>query len=386
MNFNLPQNITTVLNRITEHGHSAYIVGGCVRDLLCGKAPHDYDITTSALPEQIENIFENTVKTGIKHGTVTVIIDGEPIEVTTFRTDGNYSDSRRPDSVKYVSDVKFDLSRRDFTVNAMCYNEKEGLIDCFDGAQDIKCGILRAVGEPEARFREDALRILRLFRFASTLGFEIEKSTLTAAIKCAHLLQNISAERILSELKRAACGDNTAVLASLFESGGLSEYYIGKGCTESVSKLKPKQMLRLFALLNLTSFDFEKSLLTLRCSNDFKNYANKMHDLCKSHIKADKAEIKKILISCEKEILYDFLEYIRVISGTDTSQIEYTLDYIISSNEPYLISHLDISGKDIEALGFNGREIGDKLEYLLESVIDEPRLNKKENLIKLISN
>ena len=196
MKFNLPKKIEYVLDTLINSGHSAYIVGGCVRDLLCGKKPHDYDITTSALPHETQALCDKTVATGIKHGTVTVIIDGEPIEVTTFRTEHEYSDSRHPESVNFVSNVAEDLARRDFTVNAMCYNHIDGLLDLFGGKEDINNKVLKSVGEAKTRFSEDALRILRLFRFAATLDFTIEKNTFNAAIKCAPSLKNISAERI----------------------------------------------------------------------------------------------------------------------------------------------------------------------------------------------
>ncbi len=182
--FKIPQNALLVINRLTQNGYKAYIVGGCVRDILLDKTPHDFDITTNAKPNEIISLFEKTVPTGIKHGTVTVILRDEPIEVTTFRTDRDYTDNRRPDNVTFVDDLKEDLARRDFTVNALAYNKTEGLKDFFGGQDDLQNKILRAVGNPEKRFREDALRILRLFRFASTLGFSIEEQTLNDAIKC----------------------------------------------------------------------------------------------------------------------------------------------------------------------------------------------------------
>jgi len=163
MNFSLPQKIEYVLDTLISNGHKAYIVGGCVRDLLCGKEPHDYDITTSAMPHETQALFEKTIATGLKHGTVTVMIDSEPIEVTTFRTESVYNDSRHPESVNFVRDVRDDLSRRDFTVNAMCYNHIDGLIDLFGGKNDIDGKMLQAVGDAKTRFQEDALRILRLF-------------------------------------------------------------------------------------------------------------------------------------------------------------------------------------------------------------------------------
>ena len=166
MRFTLPQNIKFVLDTFYQNGHKAYIVGGCVRDLLCGITPNDYDVTTSALPNETQTIFEKTIATGIAHGTVTIMINGEPIEATTFRTESVYNDSRHPESVNFVHNVEDDLARRDFTVNAMCYNPTDGLIDLFGGVDDIKNKTLRAVGNAEQRFTEDALLILRLFRFA----------------------------------------------------------------------------------------------------------------------------------------------------------------------------------------------------------------------------
>jgi len=206
--FEIPQAQEFIINRLAQNGHKAYIVGGCVRDILLGKTPDDYDITTSATPQEIITLFEKTIPTGIKHGTVTVVVDGTAVEVTTFRTENGYTDNRRPDEVNFVSDIKEDLSRRDFTINAMAYNKQEGLIDLFDGRADLENKILRTVGNSEKRFKEDALRILRLFRFASVLGFQIEESTLHSAIENAHLLENVSRERIFTELKKAIKGEN----------------------------------------------------------------------------------------------------------------------------------------------------------------------------------
>lgn len=196
--FEIPQKIRFVMEKLTLFGHKAYIVGGCVRDILMNKIPADYDIATSATPKEVISIFEKTVPTGLKHGTVTVLIDSQPIEVTTFRTETEYTDNRHPENVEFVSDITQDLSRRDFTINAMAYNPTAGIIDCYGGKADIENKLLRCVGNAEMRFTEDALRILRLFRFASTLNFEIEKNTLNAALKKAYLLQNISRERIFA--------------------------------------------------------------------------------------------------------------------------------------------------------------------------------------------
>lgn len=167
MQFNIPENIARIINMLENAGYEAYIVGGCVRDSLMGIPPHDFDITTSALPEETERVFSEMrlIETGLKHGTVTVLSDGDPVEITTYRVDGEYLDSRRPESVTFTRNIRDDISRRDFTMNGIAYSPKRGLFDEFGGSEDIKRGIIRAIGDPEKRFREDALRILRGMRF-----------------------------------------------------------------------------------------------------------------------------------------------------------------------------------------------------------------------------
>ena len=386
MIFDLPKSIKFVLDTLINNGHDAYIVGGCVRDLLCCKTPHDFDVTTSALPEQIQLLFEKTVATGLKHGTITVIIDGEPIEITTFRTESVYNDSRHPESVNFVQDVKADLARRDFTVNAMCYNEKEGLIDIFGGVKDINNKTLRAVGNAETRFSEDALRILRLFRFAATLEFDIENDTFNAAIKCAPLLKNISAERIFTELKKAACGNNVEVISPLLETDSLSDYCITNGNLDNIYKLENNEFLRTFSLLYLTSYDLTTTLDMLKCSNGFKDYCFKMARLIKNGINADKIALKRALNYADFDIVYDCLLYLKEISNIDTFAHVSLLKEIEKHNEPYKISQLDITGNDIISVGFDGKTVGEKLEFLLNKVIESPELNHREKLLNLICN
>lgn len=203
-----PRPVVRLIRTLNEAGYEAYAVGGCVRDALLGRQPNDWDLTTSALPEQIKACFANrrVIETGIKHGTVTVLDGGVPYEITTYRLDGAYSDHRRPDSVEFVSDLKEDLRRRDFTVNAMACHPETGVVDLFGGQDDLRAGIIRCVGEPEHRFTEDALRILRALRFASTYDFAIAPATGRAALKLAPTLQNVSPERIFVELKKLLCG------------------------------------------------------------------------------------------------------------------------------------------------------------------------------------
>ena len=210
MNIRLPIYVQTALQKLNTAGHKAYIVGGCVRDSLIGRTPNDWDITTDALPEQIIAIFANdrVIPTGIQHGTVTVLLDGQPLEITTYRIDGKYSDNRRPDSVSFTQSLQEDLLRRDFTINAMAYHPKIGIVDCYSGLADLSSQRLVCVGDPEKRFAEDALRILRALRFSAQFGFSIEKMTAKAIHRLAPLLRGISAERIQAELSKMLCGEH----------------------------------------------------------------------------------------------------------------------------------------------------------------------------------
>ncbi|HBF86200.1 MAG TPA: CCA tRNA nucleotidyltransferase, partial [Clostridiales bacterium] len=210
MNLTLDAGAEKIIETLEEKGYKAYAVGGCVRDLLLGKIPDDYDVATSAFPEEVIAVFgrENVATTGLKHGTVTVILKGKPFEVTTFRSESGYSDHRRPDSVKFVGSLAEDLKRRDFTVNAVAYNGKEGLIDLYGGLSDLENGVIRAVGDPYERFSEDALRILRAARFSAALGFKVEEKTARAAEELAKDLEKVSEERIFAELTKLLAGKN----------------------------------------------------------------------------------------------------------------------------------------------------------------------------------
>lgn len=206
----IPKYVSDVLNRLEENGFSAYVVGGCVRDYLLGRPINDFDVATSALPEEMLEIFKDykTVDNGIKHGTVAVVSENKLVEVTTFRSDGTYTDSRRPDSVSFERNIEEDLARRDFTINAMAYRKSEGIIDLYGGQEDLKNRLIRCVGNPHKRFSEDALRIMRGMRFASTLGFRIEEETLSAMLETKNLLQKIAKERITSEFRGVLLGES----------------------------------------------------------------------------------------------------------------------------------------------------------------------------------
>jgi len=219
MDFWIPQKVNDIIEELIQHGYEAYAVGGCVRDMVLGREPEDWDITTSATPMEVKRIFRRTVDTGIIHGTVTVLVDKEHFEVTTYRLDGEYEDNRHPKAVSFTSSLTEDLKRRDFTINAMAYNNKEGFIDLFGGMEDIKKGLIRCVGSAKERFDEDALRILRAVRFSAQLGFIIEEETLKAIKEKVFHLNNISAERIRVELTKLILSDHPDRLEDLFETG-----------------------------------------------------------------------------------------------------------------------------------------------------------------------
>ncbi len=361
----IPEKIAFVIDTLTQNGYEAYIVGGCVRDSLLGLTPSDYDVTTSAVPEDIIGLFEKTVPTGMKHGTVTVVVENEPIEVTTFRTEGVYTDSRHPENVEFVTDLREDLSRRDFTVNAMAYNENVGLVDLFGGLSDLENKLLRAVGEPQKRFNEDALRILRLFRFASQLDFEIEKNTLNSALKLKKGLENISRERIFAEIKKALNGKAPQKTAPLIQGGGLA--FLGITQMGEIKTQNPD--LRLFSLIHETEI-----LKKLKASNKEIDFTEKMQRLL--DLKPEtKEEIKNALYLTDLSTVKAYLEY------TDTDIR--LLDEVIENNEPYSILHLAVTGEDLKELGFKGKEIGERLELMRQAVVKNPSKNKKDILLRL---
>lgn len=381
----LPKYVNCVILSLESAGFEAYAVGGCVRDMLMGIVPKDYDITTNATPKQIKSIFKNTADTGIKHGTVTVISCGVPIEVTTYRTEYGYSDNRRPDKVEFVSNIKEDLSRRDFTVNAICYNQNNGIVDLFSGQADINAKILKAVGDADTRFKEDALRILRLIRFKSVLDFDIEENTLNAAKHNAHLLSYVSSERIYGELKKAVEGINPAALEILIKCGGLESIGI-KDCKglKKLTLLKSRE-LKFYAFLKQCECDINAVLDSLKAENKTKTYINALEELNKNATYESRYEIKRLLNRYDIKPVTDYLEYISLFSAADTKVALSEIRDILNLNEPYKISHLKIDGNDLKTLGITGKDTGDTLEFLLEKVTDNPSLNQKEKLFDILN-
>lgn len=381
----LPSDTEYIIETLQKNGYEAYAVGGCVRDMLNGDTPHDFDITTSAEPEAVISLFKKTVPTGIKHGTVTVIINGVPNEVTTYRTDGEYRDHRRPDSVIFVKSLREDLARRDFTVNAMAYNKNDGLKDFFGGKQDIQNRILRAVGEPERRFYEDALRILRLFRFSSVLGFNIEENTLKAALEYAPTLKSVSAERIYSELLKTLCGKKPAALKPLTDIGGLGFLGVNTSPDYGILPLLGSADTKLFAFLYSGGADVTAALDFLRVPNKTKKAARDMLTLLNMPFPKTKPEIKEMLYLTSPLSVENYFDY-KAAYGENCENARNMLSEIIENAEPYKISDLKIRGEDLKKLGIRGRETGEMLEALRKYVIPDPTLNTKSRLLEEIKN
>ncbi len=433
-----------VINALADAGFSAYIVGGCVRDYFLGNQTSDTDITTSAKPCEVEKILADknikVVETGLKHGTVTAVIDKTPFEITTFRTDGEYKDSRHPQSVEFVEDVEQDLKRRDFTVNAMAYNDERGLVDLFGGREDIENRIIRTVGEPDARFKEDALRIMRALRFSSVLGFDIEEKTKKSIFDNMYLLENISAERIFSELSKLLCGKNVlnvldefrqvigVIIPQLIPSFNCAQktpwhtYTVYEHIIHSVDFAPRDPVIRLTMLLH----DIGKPSVKLTDENGrdhFKTHAdagekiaaevlsklkvsnniyNKVTTLIKYHQSVENVNDVKIkhwfnkigeeyTLSLfdvriadlkahnlgKKEVLF---EIERLMSLEEEAKM------IIKRREPYKISELAVNGHDLISLGFSGLEIGDKLSAILTLVMDGRLKNTKKDILDFLKN
>lgn len=431
----LPENIESMIMRLNEAGFEAYAVGGCVRDMILGLVPHDYDICTSALPEQTINVFseQRVIETGFKHGTVTVISEGEPVEITTFRTDGEYKDGRHPEAVSFTSDIADDLSRRDFTVNAMAYSKKTGVIDLFGGKEDLRNKIIRCVGEPKKRFEEDALRILRCLRFCSTYGFKCEEKTAKAIHDCNKLLKNVSAERIFAELQRLLCGSCGYVLREfydvfaeiipeIYDAYGFRQYSryhdrdVWEHIVSSVESIPPVFHLRFAMLLHdlgkpscckmedgvghfkghaaVSTSIARRAVEELRC--DSLN-AEKICFLVEKHdlpMTDDPKLIKRQLNKFGEENYFDLL---KVHIADDMAKASHCRERIkiynnaceiakkiIAENDCFSLKKLAVNGNDMINAGYSGAQIGKMLQMLLEAVIDGKCANNRENLLKYL--
>lgn len=397
MIIDLPKNVENIIGSLEEHGFEGFAVGGCVRDSLLKKTPKDWDITTDALPVDMKKIFKKTFDTGIAHGTVTVLMDGVGYELTTYRIDGNYSDGRHPDSVSFSKSLSEDLCRRDFTINAMAYSNKKGIVDLFDGRKDLQNGIIRAVGDAKKRFDEDALRMLRAVRFAAQLGFKIDDDTFEAIKEKAKLLSNVSKERIFVELNKSLCGEFAQNIKMVYTSGLYR--YIGKEFAKldkNIYNFYPrkfpnkKHMYWAVFLENIENVEAVKKILfELKSDNATRNNTYLLVKELKNPLPSSDEDIRWSLHRIGADLFCDYIEILKsdkknkdILDKIDTIENRYSL--ILKENHAYEISMLDITGKDLMDIGISkGPKIGEVLEFLLKKVIENPLNNEKSSLLRL---
>lgn len=370
------------LTILKQHGFQGYIVGGAVRDLINNIPPADYDIATNALPTDIKAIFKTCIPTGEKHGTVTVIVDNQMIEITTYRTDGAYNDVRHPACVSFTSSINADLSRRDFTINAMAYDGQE-LIDLFGGRDDLTNGIIQTVGDPRIRFSEDALRILRAFRFCSVLDFEIEPHTLQACLENAPLLQQISRERIYTELTKALCGKRPQALQPLLDCNGLQFLQLNAGRLFDLAQLSTAAEIRYAAFGWLCGVQPAVYMPALRAPKKRTESAQNIYVVFSTVLSAEKADLKRLLKHIPQPLWLQIVQAHGILLHKDTTAVQSAVNEIIQNNEPYTLQMLAVSGSDLQTLGITGKTIGRILSQLLDAVIQNPKQNEKYLLLEL---
>ena len=435
MKIKIPYPAEKIIDILEASGFEAYCVGGCVRDSLMGKEPADWDICTSCKPEKLKEIFCDCkiIETGLKHGTVTVVIDSMQIEITTFRKDLNYCDHRHPESVEFVISLKEDLSRRDFTVNSLAYNNKLGLIDYFGGVNDIENKIIRCVGEPYTRFDEDALRILRALRFASTLKFKIDAKTKSALYKKADLLSFVSKERIRDELLKLLTGDNVlpvlleykeiifSIIPELKKCDLTPQntphhcYNVYEHTAHSVSNIEPSPHLRMTMLLHdigkpstlktdkqgISHFKThpyvgkqmaERILRCLRFSNKDISYICRLIEQHDNRFPANERTVKKFISKYGKDFFKDYIkirkadtlaqsDYKREEKLKTISEIKNIGDKVIKSDVPLNLKDLEINGNDLIEMGFADDAIGKTLNEILTLVLENKLENTKSELM-----
>lgn len=435
----LPEKVGRIIGTLQEHGYEAYAVGGCIRDSILGREPEDWDITTSAMPEETKALFDKTFDTGIQHGTITVLLEKEGFEVTTYRIDGKYEDSRHPKEVTFTRNLREDLLRRDFTINAMAYNETDGLVDIFGGLEDLEAGMIRCVGTAKERFKEDALRILRGVRFAAQLGFDIEEDTRQGMKELAWTLQNISAERIQVELVKMITSKRPEMVREAYELGMtrivLPEfdqlmttgqetphhmYSVGEHTLHAMKNIRADKILRLAMLLHdmgkpaLKTVDeagvahFKKHALEseriagnvlrrLKFDNDTIRKVTRLvrcHDL---RMPATAKSVRRAMNQIGEELFPYYMEvrradvlaqslYQRKEKVDNLDQIEKLYHQIVEDGDCVSLKNLAVTGRDLIASGMKpGKKIGEKLEELLKLVIEDPKLNTKEELLKRLN-
>lgn len=434
----LPREVERALSLLEQNGYEAYVVGGCVRDSLLGRTPNDWDITTSAFPEEMQAVFQGyrVIETGIKHGTLGVLIDGTLLEITTYRSDGEYLDNRHPSYVTFSRSIADDLSRRDFTVNAMAYHPIRGLVDLFGGQEDLDRGIIRCVGNPTKRFREDGLRILRAIRFSSVLDFFIDKDTEEAVLGCAGLLSGIAAERIREEFCKLLCGKGAVrVLRNYVDVLGVffpeilpmlgfeqnTKYHCYDVFEHTLHALELETQGDLFVRLSLLFHDIGKPHCYTEdaAGGHFKGHAQiseeitdrvmhrlrfdnasiarvmklvALHDL---PIAAERRPVKRLMVKLSDEDILRLLEvkrcdrlahapFFRTLPPA-LEEIPRIVEELRSEDACFSLSDLAINGKDLIALGMKpGREIGEALNFVFEAVLDERLVNERKTLLDAV--
>ena len=434
----MPLAVREIIETLEGAGFEAFAVGGCVRDAVLGRIPADWDITTSAMPEEVKALFSRTIDTGIQHGTVTVMKDHVGYEVTTYRIDGEYEDARHPKEVSFTSNLVEDLKRRDFTINAMAYNDRAGIVDEFDGIGDLEKGIIRCVGEPRDRFGEDALRMLRAVRFSAQLGFQIDEATKAAISELAQNLEKISAERIQVELVKLLTSDHPDYLRVAYETGitavvlpefdaimkceqndALHKETVGEHTLRSLLQVENDKVLRLTILFHdfgkpltysrtedgITRFfghpdisaDMAKNIMRrLKFDNDTTDKVKKLtavHDL---FIKNAPNRVRRAMAKVGKELFPYFLKVRRanILAWKEDAQEKALADLteltdiyegILERGECVCIKELAVDGKDLLSVGVKqGKQIGEILSNLLETVLEEPEKNTKETLLAYV--
>ena len=441
MKIQIPQYANYIIKTLQHYGYEAYIVGGCVRDAVLGKEPADWDITTSAKPLQIKSIFQKTVDTGLKHGTVTVLMEKEPFEVTTYRIDGEYEDHRRPNEVTFTTNLREDLMRRDFTINAMAYNDKDGLVDLFGGMEDLEKKLIRCVGNSDDRFDEDALRMLRAVRFAAQLGFEIEEPTMDAIRRKYGFLKDISAERIQVELTKLLVSDHPEKIKTAYELGMTSiflpefdammntpqnnphhRYNVGDHTVEALKRIDADTVLRLATLLHDVGKPDTRSTDAEGIDHFYEHYkksGEKSEEILR-RLKYDNHTIKSVrhliewhdfrwddesyagmakvrrlvskvgieyfepLLKLQRADILGQSSYLQEKKLRVLQEVEDIYGEVKKNHDCLTVKDLDIDGVTLIRNGIPaGKRMGIILERLLDMVIEEPKLNQRAILLEL---
>ncbi len=393
----LPKDVRHIINVLMENGYEAYAVGGCVRDSILGRTPGDWDITTSALPMQVKALFRRTVDTGIQHGTVTVMLGKNGYEVTTYRIDGKYEDSRHPKSVEFTSNLVEDLKRRDFTINAMAYNDEHGIVDAFDGMGDLKRRIIRCVGKAHDRFDEDALRILRAVRFSAQLGFDIEDDTAKAARELAPTLVKISRERIHTELNKLLLSDNPDYFSVVYDLGvmkiiipeleNIDAHKLDK-IKHFIKKTRAVLPERYAALLSCVDADTAGRILKgLKLDNATISMASKLVKYYNMNPVVSEAAVRHYINEVGENDALRIIDFNISICGSELNKgytdMRKICVMVKERGDCTELRNLKISGRDLMEAGFPaGKQLGEILQKLLCEVLDNPKFNEYNYLLK----